>query len=196
MKTVGNYDFVIAHWIAQDQCIACSPSARIGFQSGAVSHVGSRMFFREKVIFDYHEWWPMARLLGDGKALVNAERYSFTTSAHTRMVYSALREAGITAFDVTRNHRNELEPDPSYLLAEFRKSYEQYRRMRDRICDYKWNQLKQTRQAYLNFCEAFGFAVEWDLNEDQWKELKARVAHYKKLRELKKFRNRLVEGRP
>jgi len=140
MKTTGNYDWVISTWIKQSQYEGHSPRAAVNagaWRNGNSFSGGSRMFFRGDTIYDYHEWWPMAKILPGKIALINRETYSVTTSSHTGQVYSMLDRAGFTCFAVERNRDDCLEPDPSYLLAEFKRIYGETSRARDRLAS-KW----------------------------------------------------------
>jgi hypothetical protein len=194
-KTVGDMDFVIDTWIAQEQPEARTPyvngKSNIMFQSGATGHTGHRLYFRGKTIFSYHDWWPLGRLLDDGCALVNGDFYSVTTRKHRYAVESALQRAGIPYFNVSG-----VEQSPAYLLEEFKKQYEKVLRMRDKLTrDWPMYQLKQARAHYLFFCDHFNEPVEFDLTKEQWKALALRIKFYHDRQKLKQFAKRLTQGK-
>ena len=201
MKTTGSYDWVISTWVKQEQTEGGSPyvhAGRMNWQNGASGHEGRRMFFKGDTIYSYHEWWPIAKILPGKLALINREKYSVTTTAHTNQVESALLRAGFACFEVQRNERNELEPNPAHLLAEFKRVYDETRRSRDRLAaDWRdpLEYLKNARTAYFTMCDTFGLRPEFDLTPDQWQALNDRVKEYKRRAEVKRFAHRLLTGK-
>ena len=200
MKTTGNYDWVISTWVKQEQAEGGSPfvNCHAYFRStGMNGHTGRRMFFKGDIIYSYHEWWPMAKILPGKLALVNREKYSVTTTAHTSQVESALERAGFACFEVERNRENELEPNPAHLLAEYKRVYDETRRSRDRLAR-DWGDpleyLKNAQKAYVDFCNRFGFAIEFDLTPEHWEALHNRVNEYKRRAKVKRFAHRLLTG--
>ena len=212
MKTTGSYDWVISTWIKQEQAEGHSPYVKChGYfrSSGMEGHTGHRMYFRGDTIYSYHDWWPMAKILPGKLALVNREKYSVTTTAHTNQVESALERAGFACFDVKRSkvsdrdiafHRSteyDLIPDPSYLLAEYKRVYDETRRSRDRLAR-DWGDpleyLKRAEAQYFKFCETFKVAYEWRISDDQLKALYDRIKEYKRRAEVKRFAHRLLTG--
>ena len=214
MKTTGSYGWVISTWIKQEQSEGGSPyvNCHAYFRSsGMEGHTGRRMFFKGDTIYSYHTWWPMAKILPGKLALVNREKYSVTTTAHTNQVESALLRAGFACFDVERSKNlkgslvwgsnryteYDLIPDPNYLLAEYKRVYDETRRSRDRLAaDWRdpLEYLKNARKSYVDFCNRFGFAIEFDLTPDQWKALNDRIKEYKRRAEVKRFAHRLLTG--